>query len=59
MISLPAGMVVQNFATTDELGYPAGTPAPSTPPPLINDRTGAGRITLPPHVLIERYWGQF
>ena len=42
---------VQNLAAYDESNYPAGTP-PQQPP----ERTGAGRIDLPPIVKLQRYW---
>jgi len=50
---------VRYWATTDEGAFPAGTPASATPPPPIPDRSGAGRTIRPPHVRIQRYWGQF
>jgi hypothetical protein len=49
---LPADRTsIQNLAAYDEGNYPAGTP-PQQPP----ERTGAGRIDLPPIVKLQRYW---
>jgi len=51
---------VQERAMADEATYPAGTPPPPpAPPPTFLQRYGAGRIMLPPHVRMRRYWGQY
>jgi hypothetical protein len=49
---------VQGWAMADDPGPP---PPPPAPLPLFGDRYGAGRIKRPPHphVLMQRYWGQY